>query len=130
MPRNFNRRKNLIGMLGLEQLIIYIIFCYSVTAVSNTWLMLIDIGQMFEFWQAKVLQPLSRMENKFAQLLYKASGGCEACNTMWFALILFPVYMLLTAQYELQIADNIPSVIAFWLLAPMLAYDFLIIKNN
>ena len=117
-------------MLGIEQLIIYLIFCYCVTAISNTYLMLIDIGQMFEFWQAKVLQPLSRKEGKFYQLLYKASGGCEACNTMWFALILYPVYLLLTSKYNLQIADDFTTIAAFWLLAPMLAYDFLILKNN
>lgn len=117
-------------MLGLEQLIIYLIFCFAVTSISNTYLLLIDLGQMFDFMQAKVLQPLSTKKGAIWQILYKALGGCEACNTMWFALLLFPVYYLLTKQHGLQIADTLPALAAFWLLCPMIAYDFLILKNH
>ena len=117
-------------MLGIEQLIIYLIFCYCVTAISNTYLMLIDLGQMFDFIQAKVLQPLSTKSGKGWQVLYKALGGCEACNTMWFAILLYPIYFLITKQHGLQIADTWHTIAAFWLLTPMLAYDILILKNN
>lgn len=117
-------------MLGIEQLIIYLIFCYCVTAISSTYLMLIDLGQMFEFMQAKVLQPLSTKTGTGWQALYKALGGCETCNTMWLALLLYPIYFLITKQHDLQIADNWQTLAAFWLLTPMLAYDILILKNN
>lgn len=117
-------------MLGIEQLVIYLIFCYVVTAVGNAYLLLIDKGQMFDFMQDYVLQPLSTKPSKAAQLMYKALGGCEACNTMWFALILFPVYCLITYQHNLIIATDLPTLAAFWVLSPMVAYDLLILKNN
>ena len=117
-------------MLGIEQLIIFLIYCYSVTAVSGAYLLLIDLGQMFDFMQSKVLQPLSTKSGKGWQVLYKALGGCEACNTMWFALLLYPVYYLITSKYGYNIANDIPTLAAFWLLSPMIAYDILILKNN
>lgn len=112
-------------MEHFTNIILYLVFCYTVKAISNWFLSVTDEGELFGVWTEKVVIPLSKISHKniIFEVLYKASGGCAKCNVMWFALILFPVYLILSNLAGVQISHDYTIIAGLWLLSPIIAYD-------
>lgn len=116
------------------ELFIYLLFCYFCTAISRTFLFLIDDGQLLEKWGSVLDYLYNKSGGKMNvwKVLYKAGGGCDACNAMWFSIMFYPIYIYIGSNFgfaTLQLNDLF-SFFMFWLLAPFITFDILTLKNK
>lgn len=116
------------------ELFIYLLFCYICTAISRTFLFVTDTGQLLQKWNDVLDYLYNKSDGKMNiwKVLYKAGGGCDACNAMWFSIILYPVYLYAGSKFGFATLplNDMFLFFVFWLLAPFITFDILTLKNK
>lgn len=70
---------------------IYMLLLFSTVYVSKLFIMNLEEGGLFYWWERNVLFPLRLKNSKFAKPL----GDCELCFTTWLGSILGSLYWII-----------------------------------
>lgn len=94
-----------------------------------------DTGQLFGKWQNVLDWLYGKAGNNMNgwQVLYKALGGCDVCNAMWFSILLYPVYLYAGSTFgfaSIALNDKFMLVIFGLILAPVITFDILSLRNR
>ena len=119
---------------ALLEILVFLLYCYIITAISRGWMFITEAGQIFGKWQNVLDWLHEKADSKLNvwQVLYKGLGGCDACNAMWFSLLFYPIYLHMGKLFGFAFIplNNDFMYWLFWLLAPFVTLDFLALKNR
>ena len=78
---------------GLQPIILAYALSFAASYVAKGFYFTTQRGNIFGFWQDKVLGNKAIYSNQF---LYNALGGCLPCHSFWVCLLLFcPIFIYL-----------------------------------